>query len=100
MPLCFVMHDLPPAGVEALQAALWEVAESHWNPTPGCFAVATGLSVGYLGSHLAGAMRRAGAEGPMLVVEAGGAVSTRNLSEAGASWLRERIEEYSEPASA
>ena len=94
MPLCLVLHDLPSAGIEAVQAALWEVSDSHWSPTSGSFAVSTGVSVPYLCSHLERALGRAGVDGAIMVIEAGAHAAACGVPENGMAWIRDQIDEF------
>ena len=90
MSLCLVLHDLPAGGTEILEAAIWEVSESHWLPTPDALLVATEVSVGYLASHLRQALRRHGLEGPMVVLRTGPEMVADGLPDRAAAWLHEQ----------
>lgn len=90
MSLCLVLHDLPPGGSEVLEAAIWEVSESHWLPTADALLVATEVSLGYLASHLRQALRRHGLEGPIVVLRTGSEVVSDGLPASAAAWLQEQ----------
>lgn len=66
MTLCLVLHELPEGGPEAIEAAIWELSESHCM-LKGGMLVDTSVSPRYLLSHLRGALTRAGLEGKLLV---------------------------------
>ncbi len=90
MSLCLVLHDLPPGGSEILEAAIWEVSDSHWLPTADALLVSTGVSVGYLASHLRQALRRHGVEGSIVVLRTDSEVVSDGLPASAAAWLREQ----------
>ena len=91
MPLLLVIHDLTPEGAEAVEASLWDLSESHWV-LPGGMLVATGVSPGYLLSHLRRAVSRAGAEGALIVSEATGALHLDGLTAEARDWIEENLE--------
>ena len=95
MALCVVVHDLPAAGVDAMQAAVWEVSESHWMLAGGML-VATSVSPSYLLSHLRQAVRRMELEGTLIVTRVTAELETAGVDDAARAWIASHLE----PASA
>ncbi|MCR0982474.1 hypothetical protein [Roseomonas populi] len=92
MTLCLVLHELPEGGAETLEAAIWELSESHFTLTGGML-VETSVSAGYLLSHLNMALRRAALEGPLLVSEVQDALHMSGLGPAVKDWVRGALEQ-------
>jgi len=90
MPLCLVLHDLPSGGAEVLEAAIWEVSESHWVVAANTLFVSSDVSVNYLSDHLRGALRRSGMQGWIMVLQAASDVVSAGLGEDAQAWLREQ----------
>ncbi|MFH5925776.1 hypothetical protein [Roseomonas xinghualingensis] len=91
MALCVVLHDLPPAGMDAMQAAVWEVSESHWMLSGGML-VATSVSPSYLLSHLRQAVRRIGLEGTLIVNRVTTEPEMAWVDDAARSWVASHLE--------
>ncbi|MFC3124556.1 hypothetical protein ACFOD4_05725 [Pseudoroseomonas globiformis] len=89
MSLLLVVHDQPAEGAQALEDAVWQLAESHLT-LPGALIVESGVSPRYLQEHLSGAMRRAGIAGPLLVTPVAEA-SWQGLSPEAEEWMRARL---------
>jgi hypothetical protein len=91
MALSLVLYELPPAGVEAMQAATWELSESHWM-LGGGMLVATSVSPSYLLSHLRQAVRRAGADGMLLVTRVTTSLEMDGVDDAIRGWIASHLE--------
>ncbi|WP_426957420.1 hypothetical protein [Muricoccus radiodurans] len=91
MPLCLVVHDLAQPGAEVLEAAVWELSESHWMVGTS-MAVATGVSPEYLADHLRRALRRAGLDGMLLAVGLTGDMALDGLPGEGRRWMQEQAQ--------
>ena len=91
MPLNLILHDLPPEGIEAMEAAVWELSESHWTLAGGML-VATGVSPSYLLTHLRRALLRAGIEGAILVTRCDGALHMAGVDDAARAWVADHQE--------
>ena len=92
MTLCMVLHELPEGGAEALEAAVWELSESHMVLGSGML-VDTSISAAYLLSHLRRTLRRAELEGPLLVSEVQDTLHMVGLDPAAEDWVREALEQ-------
>jgi hypothetical protein len=90
MALCLVVHDLPPAGTEALEAAVWELSESHWVLGTSLL-VATGVSPRYLTNHLQRALDQAGVDGTLLATRLSDDFTLEGAQEGGRDWVREHL---------
>ncbi|WP_338662836.1 hypothetical protein VQH23_22165 [Pararoseomonas sp. SCSIO 73927] len=91
MTLCLVLHELPEGGPEALEAAVWELSESHMM-LGGGMLVETSVSARYLLTHLDGALLRAGLEGRLLVSEVVDGVHSTGLGPDAEAWVRGVLE--------
>ncbi len=87
MPLCLEVHELAPGGAEALEAAVWEVSESHCI-LAGTMLVDTSVSPAYLLSHLRRALEREDLSGSLLVAEVGDGLHSAGLDPAIQEWLQ------------
>ncbi|MBB5694011.1 hypothetical protein [Muricoccus pecuniae] len=95
MPLCLVLHDLPPGGTEVLEAAVWELSESH--SMFGCgMLVDTSVSAGYLLSHLRGALIRAGLAGRLIIAPATSQLRSWGVEPEVEAWIAESLCETAE----
>ena len=90
MPLCLVLHDLPAGGTEVLEAAIWEVSESHWTPMANALLVSSDLSVDYISSHRTRALRREHVNGTVLAMRADSREVAEGVAPEAVSWLHER----------
>jgi len=91
MPLCLVLHDLSPTGKEALAGAVWDLAESHLA-LPGGLLVATGVSAGYLLSHLRRAVERAGERGAIVVTRVEGDLPSWGMDDGTQDWIEGNLD--------
>ncbi|UFN51104.1 hypothetical protein LPC08_11090 [Roseomonas sp. OT10] len=85
-----VLFDLPEGGAEAIEAAVWELSESHWMPMAHAMFVSCSVSASYLSSHLNAALRRAGLEGPTLVARVDSPVANAAVPPEAIRWLQEQ----------
>jgi hypothetical protein len=78
---------------QALQEAVWEVADSHWAPTEEALVVSCDLSPAYLLSHFQAGLARRGHKQPglLLVVPMGREVAWMGLPPDGEAWMREAL---------
>ena len=88
MTLCLVLHELPEGGPEALEAAVWELSESHMM-LGGGMLVETSVSARYLLRHLSRALARDGLEGRLLVSEVTEELHSAGLGPDAEGWIRD-----------
>lgn len=93
VPLALVIHDLPPGeALDALYAAIYEIAPEHWPMTGTAVLAETGVSPTYLRDHLLRSLEVRGQHaGILLVTRLGERAAWSNLPPEGEAWLREAI---------
>ncbi|MBP0494775.1 hypothetical protein [Roseomonas indoligenes] len=92
MTLCLVLHELPEGGPETLEAAVWELSESHMM-LGGGMLVETSVSARYLLAHLDRALRRATQQGSLVVTEVTDELYAAGLGPDAADWVRGVLEQ-------
>jgi len=90
MTLCIALFELPEGGLEALEASVWELSESHCM-LANAMLVQTSVSPRYLHSHIVRALRRAGLEGSLLVTAVTSELHIAGMDPAVALWVEEGL---------
>jgi hypothetical protein len=90
MALLLVAHDQASEGAQALEDAVWQLAESHLA-LPGSLLIESPVSARYLADHLRSTLRRAGLEGALLVTALTQPIWS-GLSPEAEEWITARLD--------